>query len=250
MAVLEGPCENVLIAGDIHGDFDAFERAVEIYRETENSMLVFLGDYADRGGKGLEVIESLAEMIGPRVVALKGNHEDYVEGSPMFYPWDFGEEVERKRGVSWTEFYKKFEKNFLRRLSLSFVIPGLALCVHGGVCSRIRELKDLEDPDRETEECLLWNDPMELSGELPNPRGAGLLFGPDVTEKVLRSLGLKVLIRSHEPQKASDGPAVEQGGRVITLSTTGVYGGRPFLLKVDLKEEFNPTDLCKSVVFL
>lgn len=45
--------------------------------------LIFLGDYADRGPKGVEVIDSVEELIGKypgRLIALRGNHEDYTEG--------------------------------------------------------------------------------------------------------------------------------------------------------------------------
>jgi len=37
---------------------------------------------------------------------------------------------------------------------------------------------------------LLWSDPFEGKGELPNPRRLGTLFGEDVTEKVLKALGV------------------------------------------------------------
>ena len=32
---------------------------------------------------------------------------------------------------------------------------------------------------------LLWSDPMDQLGRLPSPRGGGVLFGPDVTERAL-----------------------------------------------------------------
>ena len=32
---------------------------------------------------------------------------------------------------------------------------------------------------------LLWSDPMDQLGRLPSPRGGGVLFGPDVTERSL-----------------------------------------------------------------
>ena len=68
-------------------------------------------------------------------------------------------------------------------------------------------------------------------------RGAGRLFGPDITESVLRRLDVDVLFRSHEPRKAMAGPAFDHEGRVVTLSSTGVYGGRPFLVLLE-EEDF------------
>ncbi|MEM2491884.1 MAG: hypothetical protein QXG96_06845, partial [Candidatus Bathyarchaeia archaeon] len=44
------------------------------------------------------------------------------------------------------------------------------------------------------------------------------------------ALGIGYIVRSHEPMKALDGPFVEHGGRVVTISSTGVYGGEPFAL--------------------
>lgn len=38
-----------------------------------------------------------------------------------------------------------------------------------------------------------------------NPRGSGLLFGPDASEWFLRQNGLKLLIRSHEGPEARFG---------------------------------------------
>ena len=46
---------------------------------------------------------------------------------------------------------------------------------------------------------LLWSDPRSRDGCEPNEyRGGGAYWGPDVTRRVLKSHGLKLLIRSHE----------------------------------------------------
>jgi len=89
-----------------------------------------------------------------------------------------------------------------------------------------------------------------MSGEFPNPRGVGKLFGPDVTKRVLEAFGVKVLIRSHEPVKATQGPFPEHGGLVITTSTTSVYGGRPFLLRIAPDRVLNLRELDRHTVFL
>ena len=243
---------SVLVAGDIHGDLEAFLSLKKVFQKEKDAVLVFLGDYADRGDSGLEVIEGVQELLArhpERVVALKGNHEDYRKGKPYFSPWTLGWEVEEKLGKTWDEFYPEFEREFLSKLFLAFLIPGVALCVHGGVFSKLTR-SDLESPTKEAEEALLWSDPWELPEEAPNPRGAGVLFGPDCSAKVVRELGVMAIIRGHEPQKAWNGPFSEHEGRVITLSCTGVYGGRPCLLKISLGEEMTTHDLVKNVVFL
>ncbi|MBN1685390.1 MAG: serine/threonine protein phosphatase, partial [Spirochaetales bacterium] len=69
--------ERILIAGDIHGDLRTFNRIMSLIGPGD--LAVFLGDYADRGPSGLEVIEGLMaarrKMPG-NILALKGNHED------------------------------------------------------------------------------------------------------------------------------------------------------------------------------
>ncbi len=96
-------------------------------------------------------------------------------------------------------------------------------------------MKDLSN--RENEINLLWNDPSSVSGEHPNIRGAGKIFGEDVTNKALSSLGLKMIVRSHEPGKAAYGPYVEHGGKIITTNSCVSYREpwKPFILKVDTK---------------
>ncbi|MGC8885313.1 MAG: hypothetical protein ACP5KK_02375, partial [Candidatus Nanoarchaeia archaeon] len=45
--------------------------------------------------------------------------------------------------------------------------------------------------------------------------GAGKYFGPDITKKVLQNLGVKVLIRGHEPYEK--GYNIMQDGKVLTI---------------------------------
>ena len=45
---------------------------------------------------------------------------------------------------------------------------------------------------------LLWSDPEELDGWGLSPRGAGYLFGDEVTKKFNRVNGLNLVARAHE----------------------------------------------------
>jgi predicted phosphodiesterase len=225
-----GGRERVLIVGDLHGDLESY-RKVEDFFDPSRDLLMFLGDYADRGSFGVEVIEGvdrLAKRHSSSVVALKGNHEDYRDGAPSFYPCDLIGEAELKRG-GWRTYYDSFLRTFLENLHLAAKI-GSILLVHGGVSSKLNSLNDLDHPTREVEEAVLWSDPCDTPGEAPNPRGSGVLFGEDVTEMVCRLLGIGYIIRSHEPLKAFKRPLVEHKGRIITVSSTNVYGGLPFIL--------------------
>ncbi len=203
----------------------------------EGDLLVFLGDYADRGSKGVEVIRKVAQLRREHpknVLALRGNHEDYsATGEPKFQPCSLVGEAEAKTG-SWIVYFEDELKPFIDSLPLCALIPNNALLVHGGVSSKIRGIDDLREPSDELRTDLLWSDPMDGEGEEPNwMRGVGVLWGSDVSEMVCRALGVKRIIRSHQPQLAASKPHLAHGGRVITVNATSVYGGTPFVYFLD-----------------
>jgi len=235
---------NVIVAGDIHGDYASFQSICRHF-DARQDLMIFLGDYADRGSKGMEVIEGIRNLVREhpkRVYALKGNHEDYAEdGRPLFTPCTLTEEVTIKKG-DWTDYFENELQPFMEKLYLTVIIPNIALFVHGGVSSKIKDVKDLRCPSREIEEDILWSDPFKGIGEHFNMRGAGVEFGKDISKKICNRLGVKRIVRSHQPRKARSAPHVEHDGRVITISSTTVYGGIPFILKLptkDLNTSFN-----------
>ena len=77
----------LLVVGDIHGDLQRLKKVIEIFDPKKN-FLIFLGDYADRGPNGLEVIDSITKLLNTypdRVFALQGNHESFtINGIPTF----------------------------------------------------------------------------------------------------------------------------------------------------------------------
>jgi hypothetical protein len=225
--------KRLVVVGDIHGDIDAFNSLLD-HVDPPDDGIIFLGDYADRGPCGVEVIEGVKSLIDKypqNVVALKGNHEDYLDGEPNFLPCTLIREVEEKRG-SWDYYFKNELKPFLDRLYLAAIIPSRFLFVHGGISSKITSLEDFENPA--VEEDVLWSDPFEGLGEYPNSRGAGVEFGKDVTEEVCKNLGVGQIIRSHQPNIALDGPFYHHDRAIVTVSSTGIYGGKPFIYIIDL----------------
>jgi len=234
--------ENILVVGDLHGDFETFKKIVEIFKKkfekNEKICLLFLGDYADRGNFGVEIIEGIIDLrkkYPKNVIALKGNHEDYDDlGNPKFRPCDLIYEVAEKRGI-WRDYFESILKNFFKSLPMATIFDEI-LFVHGGISSKIKEPSDLINPTESVEEDILWSDPFEGLGEYPNPRGAGVLFGRDISEKVLKSLSLEKLVRSHQPQKAMNGIFREHEGKVITINSTIAYGGTPIILEIRQNE--------------
>ncbi len=226
----------ILIFGDLHGDLDALQKGLALRKPGD--VVVFLGDYADRGSEGIEVIEgieALQKRLPDEVIALQGNHELFSEnGEPTFAPCTLIEEAEKKRG-SWKTFFGEFSR-FISLLHIAAILPGHYLFVHGGLGEAVEDVESLVEPSSRTREELLWSDPMEEKGTSMNMRGAGSQFGPDVTRRVLECIDARTLIRSHEPRRASAEPVYDHEGRVMTVSSTNVYGGAPFVLILDLQD--------------
>jgi serine/threonine protein phosphatase 1 len=66
----------IFAIGDIHGKVGKLKRLINRLPLSENDLLVFLGDYVDRGENSFEVIEYLIELRDKRkCVFIKGNHE-------------------------------------------------------------------------------------------------------------------------------------------------------------------------------
>ena len=234
--------KRIAVVGDMHGDYYTLSSLQETIDPSKDG-IIFLGDYADRGLKGVEVIDTIDSLVKkyPRsVIALKGNHEDYSDdGKPIFHPCDLIYEAEEKEG-NWQRYFEEKLKPFIDNLYLAAIMRDEVLFVHGGVSSKISSLDDLRYPTREIEIDVLWSDPFEEQGEHSSMRGAGVEFGKDVTSDVCESLGIKRIVRSHEPIKAIDGPYYEHDKKVITMSSSSVYGGKPFILIIDPN---NPTSI-------
>jgi protein phosphatase len=123
------------------------------------------------------------------------------------------------------------------------------LMVHGGLSPEITRAQDLAyanmtHPEKEFLEDLLWSDPDDAVRDVsPSPRGAGKLFGKNVTEKVLRNLNVKILIRGHEP--SAEGFKLNHDGKVLTLfSRKGApyFNSHGAYLQLSLSEKFESAE--------
>lgn len=83
----------ILAIGDIHGHFERFHSAyAKMHFEPADDLLVFLGDYIDRGPSVRRTLEFVMKLaVEKNVVLLRGNHEqmmlDYFLGGATGESW-------------------------------------------------------------------------------------------------------------------------------------------------------------------
>jgi len=221
------PMGEATVIGDIHGDLDTLaqilgqSRFLEKMQRGESSLLVFLGDYGDRGVYSPEVyyfVLKLKEAYPKNIVLMRGNHEGPED--ILASPHDLPTYLHRKFGGEWVKAYEKLRQLF-DQLYNAVLVKDQFIMLHGGVPSQAKSIEDLayahkKHPQVTHLEEILWSDPEEsISGTYPSPRGAGKLFGKDVTNRFLKMLNAKVLIRGHEPSEA--GYKINHEGKVLTL---------------------------------
>jgi len=244
------PLGEVLVIGDLHGDLGSLiiilqkSRFLEKMEKTKEATLIFLGDYGDRGDKSAEIYYAILEVkmaFSKQVVLLRGNHE--APKDLLGYPHDLPLQFQNRFGKDWKTTYEKTRALFGCLYNAVFV-EDRYLVVHGGVSPKIRSLQDIAQAQENRNEALLedllWSDPDEnIKCISSSPRGAGKLFGKQVTEEVLGKLNTKILIRGHEPSET--GFKINHDGKVLTLFSRK---GSPYFnrhgayLQLPLSEKF------------
>ena len=221
-----------VFVGDTHTAVDVTQAVFDKYYENSD-LVVFLGDYVDRGDTGIENLGLIASKFlenPEKIVMLRGNHE-----SPLTNPYyGFLEEVTRKLGEgSYEHFTELFQ-------SMPYaVVVNDYLCIHGGIATGMVDVSEISNlplpdlnPDNPVAFQLLWNDPRDMiEGFLPSVRGEGAFYyGTDVTERFLANNSLKGIIRSHE---VVDGFREDMGGKVITVFSSRYHGASAGVLVLD-----------------
>ena len=216
-----------IVVGDLHGDLQSLAHILESSNFLEKAsedprvFLIFLGDYVDRGPNSPEVLYlvlKLKQLFPANVVLLRGNHEGPDDLMP--YPHDLPQELNSRFASEGLSIYGNTRRLFPHLYS-ALVVERLCVMIHGGVPNNATSADDLKfahlkHPKESHLEEILWSDPIESrKGTAPSPRGAGRLFGEDVTDQFLQILNVRFLIRGHEP--AQNGYSISHGGKILTL---------------------------------
>jgi len=217
--LVELPSEReVVFVGDTHGDREATEAVLSRFLSPER-ILVFLGDYVDRGPESEGNLRLLleAKLRFPRRIALlMGNHEGYPVVS--FSPADFWEGLlpAEREAVGATLSHLPFAA-FSRRglLALHGALPDLPSV------EAIRGVPLGSAAWR----AVTWGDYIDLPDALATGGSCTRpTYGQDSFASLSRRLGVHLLVRSHQPSA----PTYLFGDRCLTLFTSKAYGsGEP-----------------------
>jgi len=204
-----------VFVGDTHGDREATARVLDRFPPGEH-VLVFLGDYVDRGPDSLGNLTLLVEakLAHPDWVhLLMGNHEAWAV--QRFSPADFWEQLSPPEAKALEE--------VLAALPLAAHHPAGVLALHGA----LPDVGDLGEIARlplgsPAWRATTWGDWVDAPGYAFGAGDTGRpAFGRDYFAEVIARLGIAVLVRSHQPGS----PTYLYGDRCLTLFTSQAYGG-------------------------
>jgi len=206
--------KKIVFVGDTHGDREATEEALSRFLAPEH-VLVFLGDYVDRGPDSEGNLRLLleAKLAHPnRIFLLMGNHEGWAV-SP-FSPADFWHSLPPYRQQEYAQ--------ALAWLPLAAWHEGGLLALHGA----LPDVEALDEINRvplgsENWRHIVWGDWADVPGYWAGDYFGRPTFGRDFFREVMDRLGLRALVRSHQPHA----PTYLFEGRCLTIFTSSAYGG-------------------------
>jgi len=228
----------VTICGDTHGQFHDLSEIFRIGGQLPDTNYLFMGDYVDRGYYSVETVSLLVaiKVRHPhRITILRGNHES----RQITQVYGFYDECMRKYGNAnvWKIFTDIFDY-----LPLTALVDNKVFCLHGGLSKglesldQIRNLNRIQEVPHEGLMCdLLWSDPDEVIDFQPSPRGAGYVWGEDVSEKFNHNNGLTLISRAH--QLVMEGYNWHHNKKVVTIFSAPNYcyrcGNLAAIMEVD-----------------
>ena len=191
----------VTICGDVHGQFHDLLELFKIGGKCPDTNYLFMGDYVDRGYHSIETLCLLLLLkirYPTRIYLTRGNHES----TEITQLYGFYDECVQKFGNA--NVWKMFTDLF-NYLPISAIVENKIFCLHGGLSpdietiDEIRRLDRRRDVPRSGAMCdLLWSDPEERLGWGVSPRGAGYIFGSDISKKFTQRNNLMMVNRAHQ----------------------------------------------------
>ena len=240
----------VTVCGDIHGQFHDLLELFKVGGYVPDTNYLFMGDYVDRGNFSVESVSLLLALklkYPNRIFLLRGNHESR-QTSQMY---GFYDECFKKYGNS-PNIYNTFMDLF-DFLPLCALIENKIFCLHGGLSPDIKAIEEINQIDRKQElphdgaMCdLLWSDPNERDGWEPSPRGAGYLFGEDISKEFTFTNNITMICRAHQLQQ--NGFLWSHENNVLTIFSAPNYcyrcGNLGAIMEIDenMKYEFQTFD--------
>lgn len=241
-----GRAYQILVLGDLHGcytclkaalmQFDFFRKAEAWRRDpygTPEPRVVFLGDYIDRGIRGLEGVLRTALTLFvnyPELVhLLRGNHEWFTEKEGIIQSGVLpAETINTWLGPLPMEHFAAYKRLF--DYMPSAMLFDQTMLVHAGIPrdevleQRWQGLPSLNDPEMRFH--MMWSDPstadyvpMELQRQ-----SVRFAFGRNQFRRFMSALGMNTLVRGHE--KVDTGFAeVYEGDTAVRLVTVFSSGG-------------------------
>ncbi|KDO31301.1 hypothetical protein SPRG_03917 [Saprolegnia parasitica CBS 223.65] len=267
MSQVDSVRHNAHNRGDVHGQL---HDVLHIFKEqgppSPTNWYLFNGDFVDRGNCSIEICALLFayHMLYPTAVHInRGNHED----PQLNRLYSFQREVMTKYD---RHVYGAFNA-FFERLPLAHVINDAVFVVHGGLPAADITLAEIDAiPRREfqlhfpqtlspellkplsTMRDLLWSDPSPTKGSSPSRRGAGVVFGPDVTARFCVGMASRcdLLVRAHEPVRDGfDWPYTKEqlsSGNVATMAVPLEDNGNNAVSSSTLVTIFSGSNYCYS----
>jgi predicted phosphodiesterase len=177
---------DAIICGDIHGDFNSLWKVVELFFESDNKSLIFLGDYVDRGFDSIQVLLLLFHLkcrFPNQVILLRGNHEYVSTKATSKNEWRH------------TTLGNKLIPIF-SHLPLVCIVNESIMCLHGGIAETdFRNLESKSISVGTIGRQIVWND-FICEEKAENLRG--IPFDEILFQKFLEINQMKIVIRGHQ----------------------------------------------------